>query len=205
MKKNACDVLIIVFGLFGFYLLINFNKFQNEFFGCLIFIGILLYIRYRITQKEKIRNNLDYPSLSSSDVKAGIVYKYKKIMSDYEIIFLNKFKELNDKYIIIPQVNLATIIEKQGGKYHSELFRNIDFGIFDKDYNLLLLIELNDKTHTSIKRKDRDLKVKKILADSQIPLLVFYTYYPNEKGYVLNRITKALENIENLNIKNRNN
>lgn len=202
MKKNACDVLIIVFGLFGVYLLINFNNYYDEFFGCLILLGILLYIRYRIDHKERIKVNLDSPSLSFSNTnKENVTYKYKKIMSNSEFTFLNKFKELNDKYIIIPQVNLASIIEKCGGKYHSELFRNIDFGIFDKDYNLLLLIELNDKTHISIKRKDRDLKVKKILADSQIPLLVFYTYYPNEKGYVINRITKALENIENLKFK----
>lgn len=98
-------------------------------------------------------------------------------MTASEFAFFKKIQELEAKYIIIPQVNLASIIEKRGGKYHSELFRNIDFGIFDINYNLLLLIELNDKSHTNIKRKDRDLKVKKILSDCQIPLLTFYTYY----------------------------
>ena len=204
MKNNICNILIIIFSLIGFYLLINIQNYQDEFLGCVILIGILIYIRFRIFKPKSNNENIDFPTLSS-DTSKEIIYYKKKILSDNEIAFFNKFKELNGKYIIIPQVNLASIIEKHGGKYHSELFRNIDFGIFDINYNLLLLIELNDKSHTNIKRKDRDLKVKKILSDCQIPLLTFYTYYPNEKGYVLNRIVKALNEIENLNTKNKSN
>lgn len=204
MKNNICNILIIIFSLIGFYLLINIQNYQDEFLGCVILISILIYIRFRIFKPKSNNENIDFPTLSS-DTSKEIIYYKKKILSDNEIAFFNKFKELNGKYIIIPQVNLASIIEKHGGKYHSELFRNIDFGIFDINYNLLLLIELNDKSHTNIKRKDRDLKVKKILSDCQIPLLTFYTYYPNEKGYVLNRIVKALNEIENLNTKSKSN
>ena len=204
MKNNICNILIIIFSLIGFYLLINIQNYQDEFLGCVILISILIYIRFRIFKPKSNNENIDFPTLSS-DTSKEIIYYKNKILSDNEIAFFNKFKELNGKYIIIPQVNLASIIEKHGGKYHSELFRNIDFGIFDINYNLLLLIELNDKSHTNIKRKDRDLKVKKILSDCQIPLLTFYTYYPNEKGYVLNRIVKALNEIENLNTKSKSN
>ena len=204
MKKNICDILIVIFSLTGLYLLINMQNYQDELLGCIVLIGILVYIRFRISKPKPNNENGVFPSLSS-DTSKEIIYYKKKIMTDNEIAFFNKFRELNAKYIIIPQVNLASIIEKRGGKYHSELFRNIDFGIFDKNYNLLLLIELNDKSHTNIKRKDRDLKVKKILSDCQIPLLTFYTYYPNEKGYVLNRIVKALNEIENLNTKSNSN
>ncbi|HIS86762.1 MAG TPA: DUF2726 domain-containing protein [Candidatus Caccenecus avistercoris] len=75
--------------------------------------------------------------------------------------------------------------------------------MFSKEYELLLLIELNDASHNQIKRKDRDLKVKKILNDCNIPLLTFYTFYPNEKNYVLNRIIKFLDNLNDA--KNKNN
>ena len=204
MKKNICDILIVIFSLTGLYLLINMQNYQDELLGCIVLIGILVYIRFRISKPKPNNENWVFPSLSS-DTSKEIIYYKKKIITDNEIAFFNKFRELNAKYIIIPQVNLASIIEKRGGKYHSELFRNIDFGIFDINYNLLLLIELNDKSHTNIKRKDRDLKVKKILSDCQIPLLTFYTYYPNEKGYVLNRIVKALNEIENLNTKSNSN
>ena len=124
-------------------------------------------------------------------------------MTASEFAFFKKIQELEAKYIIIPQVNLAAIIDKAKSKYHNELFRNIDFGIFSKEYELLLLIELNDASHNQIKRKDRDLKVKKILNDCNIPLLTFYTFYPNEKNYVLNRIIKFLDNLNGA--KNKNN
>lgn len=123
-------------------------------------------------------------------------------MTDSEFAFFKKIQELENKYVIIPQVNLATIIDKTGAKYHNELFRNIDFGIFSKEYELLLLIELNDSSHNQIKRKDRDLKVKKILNDCKIPLLTFYTFYPNEKNYVLNRIIKSLDSLNDTKSKN---
>ena len=88
-----------------------------------------------------------------------------------EYKFYQILKELEDKYIIIPQLNLAAIVRKiNNNKYYSELFRNIDFAIFSKDYKkLLLLIEINDQTHKNHKRKDRDLKVKKICNDYDMP------------------------------------
>lgn len=68
------------------------------------------------------------------------------------------------------------------------------FAIFDKEFSkILLLIELNDNTHNKLNRKDRDLKVKKICNDAGIKLITFYTKYPNEKQYVLNRIKEELE------------
>lgn len=60
-----------------------------------------------------------------------------------------------------PQTNLATIIKKEGYyKYQNELYRNIDFAIFTKDYKrLLLLIEIDDYTHTY----NLELKEMKVL------------------------------------------
>ena len=74
------------------------------------------------------------------------------------------------------------------------MFRNIDFGIFDKNtFDVLLLIELNDKTHKTASRRKRDLTVKSICDKANIKLITFYTTYPNEKSYVLNRIQKELQ------------
>ena len=63
-----------------------------------------------------------------------------------------------------------------------------------------MLIEINDKTHNELSRKDRDLNIQKICNDTGIKLMKFYTCYPNEKEYVINRIKKELNkenNIEN--------
>lgn len=78
---------------------------------------------------------------------------------------------------------MASIIEKKSYyKYNTELFRNIDFGIFDKNtFDILLLIELNDKTHKTASRRKRDLKARNICDNVNIKLITFYTTYPNEK------------------------
>lgn len=124
-------------------------------------------------------------------------------MSTYELLFYEKIKDLENEYKIVPQVNLATIVKKINRGYINELFKNIDFAIFDKDYkNVLLLIEINDSTHNKINRKDRDLKVKKICNDCNIKLITFYTKYPNEKEYVLKRIKEELDQQNNTNITN---
>ena len=131
------------------------------------------------------------------------IYEIKEFMSTYELLFYEKIKDLENEYKIVPQVNLATIVKKINRGYINELFKNIDFAIFDKDYkNVLLLIEINDSTHNKINRKDRDLKVKKICNDCNIKLITFYTKYPNEKEYVLKRIKEELDQQNNTNITN---
>ena len=100
---------------------------------------------------------------------------------------------------IVLILNLASIINKEDSFYQTELFRNIDFGIFTKSFELVLLIEINDKTHMLAKRRKRDAKVKEILNSCHIPLLTFYTSYPNEKDYVVKRILKKIDEIKNKN------
>ena len=75
-------------------------------------------------------------------LKEKNIYKKKNIMTDYEYKFYLILKELEKyNYKVIPQVNLATIVEKVNNKkYYTELFRNIDFAIFDKNFQNLLLL-----------------------------------------------------------------
>ena len=97
----------------------------------------------------------------------------------------------------MPQLNLASIINKEGNyKYRNELFRNIDFGIFSKDYKeLLLLIEINDKTHNNYNRRKRDIKVDNIVDNAGIKLIKFYSNYPNKKDYIKNRIREEINKL----------
>ncbi|MEG2451175.1 MAG: DUF2726 domain-containing protein [Clostridia bacterium] len=98
--------------------------------------------------------------------------------------------------LVYPQINLATVINKMNGFYQNELYRNIDFGIFDRTtLEPLLMIELNDKTHAQRKRAIRDKKVKNILASCNLPLLTIYSNMPNRPEYLRQRI------FENLNCK----
>ncbi len=143
---------------------------------------------------EFIKKILGIKGITEESKEEIKIYEKKEFMTQYELEFYNKIKELESKYKIVPQINLATIIKKANKGYINELFKNIDFAIFSNDYKkILLLIEVNDNTHNQNKRKDRDLKVKKICGDAKIKLITFYTKYPNEKNYVIKRIEEEIE------------
>lgn len=126
-------------------------------------------------------------------------YSKKSLMTKYERFFYDILIELKDELNIeiMPQVNLASIINKDNNNYYrNELFRNIDFGIFTKDYKeLILLIEINDKTHNTKNRKSRDIKVDNIVKSAGVNLIKFYSNYPNKKDYVIDRIKNEIKNI----------
>lgn len=126
-------------------------------------------------------------------------YSKKSLMTKYERYFYDILIELKDELNIeiMPQVNLASIINKDNNNYYrNELFRNIDFGIFTKDYKeLILLIEINDKTHNTKNRKSRDIKVDNIVKSAGVKLIKFYSNYPNKKDCVIDRIKNEIKNI----------
>lgn len=129
-------------------------------------------------------------------------YVPKRFLYNNEYNFLTKFIDLeNELHVhIVPQVNLASVITKiSDSRFNTELFRNIDFGIFNADYSkLLLLIELNDESHNTYHRKKRDIKVHDICNKAGIKLITFYTKYSNEKEYVKSRIIKEISILNNI-------
>lgn len=98
-------------------------------------------------------------------------------------------------YFVQPQVNLASIITKNGNhRYQSELYRNIDFCVFDVSYKPIVLIEINDSTHTERNRRERDEKVKNICEDAGIQLITFWTNYGVNQDYIYKRVNDAIQN-----------
>ena len=93
---------------------------------------------------------------------SAVNYIPKQFLTNNEYDFLTKFIDLEDELHIniVPQVNLASIIQKvSNSRFNTELFRNIDFGIFSADYSkVLLLIELNDESHNNFHRKKTGYK-----------------------------------------------
>ena len=153
-------------------------------------------IIYAISMIKNLNKN-KYFKIKESNNK----YQIKPFMTNYEYEFYNILKNIENTYSVVPQLNLASIIKKTNNdRYYNELFRNIDFAIFTKDYKkLLLLIEINDSSHNQLNRKERDLKVKSICNDVNIKLITFYTNKPNYPNYVIKRI---LDEIDIINEKN---
>ena len=164
-----------------------------ELIYIVIFISLMILIFYTIISHfgDTSTNNME-----TDDTSSTVSYVPKKFLSNNEYNFLTKFIDLENvlHVHIVPQVNLAAVINKASdNRFNTELFRNIDFGIFNADYSkLLLLIELNDESHNNYHRKKRDIKVRDICNKAGIKLITFYTKYSNEKEYVKSRIIKEL-------------
>lgn len=95
-------------------------------------------------------------------------------LNEYEMRYFDIIRScIKRKYVIIPQVNLQTIIETDSNTRNDELFRNVDFVVFYSDsFVPFLVIELNGKQHyTNDYWIERDKSIKAILNDVKLPLL----------------------------------
>lgn len=170
-------------------------------------VGWYIYKKNREEGLETNQNTAEfYTNATASTAQETVrqestshVYSSKtSIMTDCEKRYYEVIKEIVEpEYRIQPQINLASIIDKDTqSRYRNELFRNIDFGIFDKNYALLLLIEINDQTHTQKDRIARDSKVKAICEEAGIPLITFWTKYGVNEPYIRNSLQQHLPIIE---------
>ena len=134
---------------------------------------------YNLSKEEIIIKNEN--GIWVKNVRKDNEYKFYDPNKKYYIKFpsLNKKEEefyrlvkkyLNKEFIITPQVNLQTIIETDTYTRNDELYRNLDFVIFDnKYYTPIIAIELNGKQHyTNEYWIERDKSVKSILNDCGI-------------------------------------
>ena len=101
--------------------------------------------------------------------------------------------ELPEGYAVFPQVNLAAFIERtDDARYHSELFRNVDFLVTDTGFRPKLVIEINDKTHLAPERQERDRKVAQICEEAGIPVFRLWTSYGVNPEYIHKRLQEIL-------------
>ncbi len=124
-------------------------------------------------------------------------YESKKLITDNENFFYNIIENnFGNKYKVQTQIYLGAIVNKKKkfpSEYQNELNKTIDFGIFDKGTLYpLLLIEINDKTHSETKRIERDKKVKKICELANLKLISFPAYEKDE-NYIIEKIERELK------------
>lgn len=155
---------------------------------CIVGITIAVWITI-IVKRNKTK---------STRIQVNAEYSKKQLLTTTEVLFYKKLqnvaKALNLE--VIPQINLASIINKENKGYQTELFRNVDFGLFDDNYNVVLLIELNDKTHLSNNRQERDSKVNLICEKAGIKILTFWVMTDNNENEIRTSIINAINEQE---------
>ena len=125
-------------------------------------VGIALII---ITLIKKTHNKSDTETLAIEDkdleVLKQVQFKPKPIMTNAELKFFHILTvALHDCYVF-PQVATHSILScyHQNHSYKTKAFNkfkstSIDYVICDKSFNILAVIELDDKTHEHKKDKD---------------------------------------------------
>lgn len=129
-------------------------------------------------------------------------FRRTPVLSVYEKKFFKLMRDkLKNNFIITPQVNLQTIIETDSKERNDELFRNIDFGIFDTEmYNPILMIEINGPNHYNTSYwKRRDASINEILNQANIMLYTINNEDLNKDIEILtDEIVELIYKIENL-------
>ena len=123
------------------------------------------------------------------------LYELKhSLISKSEEKFFNVIKEVvPEGYYVFPQINLASFIDKIGDfRFRNELFRNIDFLVTDEEFHPKIVIEINDQSHLTSERRNRDEKVKNICEEAGIPILNLWTSYGVNSEYIKNRVIEIL-------------
>lgn len=126
------------------------------------------------------------------------LYKLKdSLVTKTEMEYLKGIKAvLPDNCLIQAQANLASFIERtDGARFQNELYRNVDFIITDLSYRPLIVIEINDQTHLTEDRRERDKKVAKICEEAGIPIIKLWTSYGVNQEYIKKRITETLASL----------
>lgn len=164
-----------------------------------LIVALLCYtiINFVLSKKRK-KSPKENTCVSSEDVTTDIQaanYLLKKsLITQTEKPYFETIKKIIEpEYIIQPQINLASIIDKKSSdKFRNELFRNIDFGIFDQNYKPILLIEINDESHMTNIRRERDKKVQTICKGAGIPIVTLWTKYGINEAYINKRLCEHL-------------
>lgn len=175
------------------------NDFQDYFFTfSLAAIGLnaTLDLDLREFESNLTPKISEYDSSKFENYLNNFKYSLKPYETQTEQNFFKKILScLSRDYHLSAQVSLLSIIEKTNidGTYtdrRGELNRIIDFGIFDDNYYVKLLIEVDDKTHEQEKRQKRDIHVNLILERLNIMLIRFYPNDLENTEYIIQQLGK---------------
>lgn len=111
-------------------------------------------------------------------IKKKLINRRKFLRYDENELYKTLINITGNNYIVIPQVHLCDIADVKTGYFdHDNLYYELkriiyDYAIFDKDFNPLVLIELNGKSHFfQDNRINRDAIAENNAKNLDLPLI----------------------------------
>jgi very-short-patch-repair endonuclease len=111
--------------------------------------------------------------------RVGDVWPFEKkhVLSEVEQKVYWRLLKAAPEFIVFAQVALSSIVDVKRGTRERRAHRNkiaqksVDFALCHKDGSILVVIEVDDKTHLDAKRAETDRVKNKILEAAGIPIL----------------------------------
>lgn len=149
-------------------------------------LGIFLAI---FTRRPRVRRSLDF---RADD------YKAKPLLTRWELAALGEMRrELPQTLHICPQVRLADLLDvipTEPGQRQVALNRvaskSVDFAVIDTAGRVLLVVEIDDRTHERPDRRERDRLVDAVLRHCGIPVRRVRPGQPVAAGAVLDELAR---------------
>lgn len=173
-----------------------------EFIGFLLFIGIIVLI-------VKASKKNPYSPIEASNIVAPTSpYHYgrkKYLMTQSENTFFKLLIEsVGDHVNVFPQVRLSSLLYRAKGierrYWHAALARinqkSVDYVLCDKVTGVILLvIELDDITHDTVIRQQRDSDVNAMLKEAGMPFFRFRNVSSLTRDIIVSQIYEVLPQI----------
>ena len=175
--------------------------FSNSYIVVGLFILFIAFCVYKSKQLDKLDKENKEVKKENEQLKSDVVdeeelqeaeekrekYPYvlsPALLSPKEKSFYNSLKPITDELglVILCKMRLADIIQVPKDTYDSIRWFNyikakhIDFVICDRNFKLVKLVEVDDRTHQYENRIKRDEFVNKIFEQLNITLLHYYQW-----------------------------
>ena len=135
----------------------------------IILVGIITYLEKKI----QTNNSNDEIIIKSNNYKED--YEKKEyLLTPTELKFYKLLKTITDElnYTLFTQIALYEIVNCKNFKNFNKIkSKSIDFVITEKNCKIKLCIELDDKTHNTNKRIERDNFINNMFKELDIKLL----------------------------------
>ncbi|MGF6996819.1 hypothetical protein P3T25_005194 [Paraburkholderia sp. GAS32] len=100
-------------------------------------------------------------------------YRQCPILTENEKEFFGRLVSAVPEYRIFPQVAMSAIIEPASSEYYMTYWNRIamlrvDYAVYDQKFDLICVIELDDKTHDTRRKKDEKRDARMIEAGVRV-------------------------------------
>lgn len=140
----------------------------------LVFVAIYQFFKYSNLEKRFFEIKDAYLNLA---IKKKLISRRKFLRYDENELYKTLINVTGNNFIVIPQVHLCDIADvKVGYLDHDNLYYELkriiyDYAIFDKNFEPLVLIELNGKSHFQDNRINRDAIAENNAKNLDLPLI----------------------------------